>query len=152
MAPLTGTIALTQVDAVSKIVHQHLYLDMAGAFEIALKVQSIIAKGLTYLVLCRSEYTLKLFGAFHQANAASTATGRGFEHQGEANFLGCLYSFGQRTQDRGAGEHRQPHLGHGLARGYLVSHQGHSRGRGPDKCDTGIGADFSETGVLRKKA
>ena len=79
----------------SKIINQHLNLNVSRVFQVTFQVQAIIAKGLAYFVLRGSEDTLELVLPFHQANTTSAPARGSFEHQRKADLMRCLHSFRQ---------------------------------------------------------
>jgi hypothetical protein len=86
VAPLHRAIALTQVDAVAMRIGKHLHLHMARRQQRALQQQLAGAEGrqASLRALARRR---QLRHVGHQAHAAAAATGRGLDHQGQADAL-----------------------------------------------------------------
>src|SRR5579859_5769424 len=140
------------MDAIAEVIDQHLDLNVAGAGQIALEVDAIIAERLAHLILRHCKDALKLVFVLDQTNTAPAATGHRLEHQWEANLPGGLLGLGKGMHDRCARQHRQPGGSHSLASGYFITHKRHHFSGRADKRDIDIVTDFSKAGIFREKA
>src|SRR5689334_2322342 len=93
---LAGAIAFPQVYAMTMLVEQNLNLDVTGTCKVAFKVDAIIMKCFTSLILCEEKGMFKFFQLIDQTNAATSTSSDGFEHQWEANLLYGLHTLGDR--------------------------------------------------------
>src|SRR5450759_586542 len=121
IAPLTRTVALTEMNAVPKIIDQDLDFYVASVFQVAFEVQSVVPKGFAHFILRYGKDALKFIWTIHQANTASAAASSCLEHQRKANLFRGLQSLGKGAQDGCAGKQWQPQLGHGCARIDIVN-------------------------------
>ena len=152
VAALRGAFALEQMHRVAVMIGQHLHFDVTGAFDVALHVDAGVAEGGLGFDggLLQSALEGQIVGG--HAHAFATTAGRGFDQDGEANFVGqadgFLFVF---DQPFAAGHHG--HIGGfgQLPGGVFVPQFGHRLRRGADEVDVATAADFVEVGVLRQK-
>src|SRR4051794_9947060 len=81
MPPLDRAVALEQMDNVAASVAENLYLDMAGAFEIAFQQHRVVAEGALRLAPSAVEGARELGRARDGAHAPPAAARRGLDHE-----------------------------------------------------------------------
>ncbi len=149
MAALDRAITLVEVNTPALTIAQHLDLDVAGALQQSLDVESAVAEGGLGLGPRHREEVLELVGRAGDAHALAAAAGGRLDHDREANLLGrfaCRARIVYRIFS--PGDHRDPGFGHRPARGDLVAHLPDLRGGRPDEHEVGGLADLCELGVL----
>src|SRR5690554_5270150 len=88
MPALDGAFALPEVEAAPLSVGQNLDLDVARLLYIAFDEDPLVTEAAACLVLSRAEAVAHLFGAARDAHTLAASTGRGLDHDRQADLLG----------------------------------------------------------------
>src|SRR5262245_44306168 len=86
MTPLQGTVALAKMDGVPLAVTEHLNLDVAGAFEIFLDIDRVIAEGGLGLGAGGRKRGRQFRSGMRNLHSPSPATGGRLDQHWEADF------------------------------------------------------------------
>ena len=153
VAALDRAIALVEVDDISVLVAEDLYLDVFRALDIALEENGGVAEGVLGFRACLGEKAGELGGFLHDAHAAATTTERGLDDEWKTDFVGDgkrLVGIGDRFLRAGEGGDVEL-VGEG-AGGGLVAHVIEQIRRGSDESDALSGAGTCEVRVFREEA
>ena len=93
--PLDGTFPLPQVNYITVMVGNDLYLDMTDSLNIALHKEVIRSKGLSRLVLAGLHGGVQLFPALHNPYPSSSSGARRPDHQRISNLFCNRYGLRQ---------------------------------------------------------
>ena len=151
-AALQRAFAFETVDG-ALAVAQHLHFNMAGLGDDLLDIKSAIAEGSQSLTLRLRQQLREFRPAAGDADAASTAPGRGLDHDGKTDAFGDLRRFIQIIDAPAASRHdRDARFLGGDAGLDLVAHGADGLGAGADKDHPGLVDGFGEARILGEEA
>ena len=149
VTPLNGTFAFAQMDHITVFISHNLHLNMVRILYIFLYINRIITERSTCFGLGQTKGCFYFFFGADQAHSFSTSSGKRFQHDGIAHFLGYFfYFFNALHRSFGSGYNRQSCFTHYFACFGLDSHLSNNVGTGTDKYHSFFFTTAGKVGIL----